>query len=87
MLHTFSLYVHDRPGVLNRVASLFRRRGVSLVSLTVAHSEHPGISRMIILVDIEQGRAMQIEANLYKLVDLVFVEMINESKMIARELV
>ena len=46
MLHTFVAYVEDKPGVLTRVASLFRRLNINIVSLTVGHSERPGISRM-----------------------------------------
>ena len=44
--HTFVVHVEDKPGVLNRVASLFRRRGFNIESLTVGHSEAPGVSRM-----------------------------------------
>ncbi|MBV9072060.1 MAG: ACT domain-containing protein, partial [Acidobacteria bacterium] len=46
MLRTFIVYVADHPGVLNRVSSLFRRRGYNIESLTVGHTHLPGISRM-----------------------------------------
>ena len=49
-MHTFTVYVEDRPGVLNRVASLFRRRGFNIHSLAVGHSETPGVSRMTVVV-------------------------------------
>ena len=49
-MHTFAVYVEDQPGVLNRVASLFRRRGFNIDSLTVGHTEPPGVSRMTIVV-------------------------------------
>lgn len=73
-LHTFCVYVEDRPGVLNRVASLFRRRGYNIESLAVGHSERPGISRMTAVVETDAGGARRMEANLWKLVDIVHVE-------------
>ncbi len=51
MLHTFVALVEDKPGVLTRVASLFRRLNINIVSLTVGHSEKPGVSRMTIVCD------------------------------------
>ena len=45
-MHTFTVYVEDRPGVLNRVSSLFRRKNLNIISLAVGHSETPGVSRM-----------------------------------------
>ncbi len=51
MKHTLVALMQDQPGVLNRVASLFRRRGFNIDSLTVGHTETPGISRMTIVVD------------------------------------
>jgi acetolactate synthase-1/3 small subunit len=86
MLHTFSVYVRERPGVLNRVASLFRQRGFNIDSLTVGHTQRPGISRMTIAVDIAEGRLWQVEANLYKLMDVTMVEEIRDSQAIAHEL-
>ena len=52
-MHTFAVYVDNKPGVLNRVASLFRRRGFNIESLTVGHTETPGLSRMTIVVDTD----------------------------------
>jgi acetolactate synthase-1/3 small subunit len=86
MLHTFSVYVKDRPGVLNRVASLLRRRGFNIESLTVGHAAWPGVSRMTVDLEIEDGRVGQLEANLYKLVDVRLVENILDSLAIQREL-
>ena len=51
--HIFVAYVEDKPGVLNRVASLFRRRAFNIESLTVGHTEQPGVSRMTIVVDAD----------------------------------
>ena len=68
MLHTFVVYVDNKPGVLNRVASLFRRRAFNIESLTVGHTETPGVSRMTVVVDTDDYGARRLEANLYKLV-------------------
>jgi len=73
-LHTFVLYVENQPGVLNRVASLFRRRAYNIESLTVGHTEREGISRMTI------------EANLYKLVNVLSVEDVTHVSTIERSL-
>ena len=50
MSSTFVVYVEDKPGVLNRIASLFRRRAFNIESLTVGHTEAPGVSRMTIVI-------------------------------------
>ena len=67
-MQTFAVYVDNKPGVLNRVASLFRRRAFNIESLTVGHTEMPGVSRMTIVVDTDERGARLVEANLYKLV-------------------
>jgi acetolactate synthase small subunit len=72
-MHTFTVYVEDRPGVLNRVASLFRRRGFNITSLAVGHSETPGVSRMTVVVQTDAGGAQRIEAHLYKLIHVIRV--------------
>ncbi len=74
MLTTFVVHVDDRPGVLNRVASLFRRRVFNIESLTVGHSDKPGVSRMTIVVDTDELGGRRIEAHLYKLVNVLKVE-------------
>ena len=58
------------PGVLNRVASLFRRRGFNIHSLAVGHSEIPGVSRMTAVVETDEAGAQRIQAHLYKLVNV-----------------
>ena len=68
MTHTFAVYVDNKPGVLNRVASLFRRRAFNIESLTVGHTHEPGMSRMTVVVDTDDYGARRLEANLYKLV-------------------
>jgi acetolactate synthase-1/3 small subunit len=70
--------VADRPGVLNRVASLFRRRAFNIESLTVGHTEKAGVSRMTIVVDGRRTDAIQVARNLRKLVDVLDVEDITD---------
>ena len=84
--HAFVLYVENEPGVLNRVASLFRRRGYNIESLTVGHTERPGVSRMTILAGISEGAAQRVEANLYKLVNVLSVEDVTFAPTISRSL-
>ena len=86
MLRTFVVYVEDKPGVLNRVASLFRRRVYNIESLTVGHTEKPGVSRMTIVVDTDECQALRVEANLYKLVNVLVVEDITANPSVARDL-
>ena len=87
MLHTFVVYVEDKPGVLNRVASLFRRRGFNIESLTVGHTETPGVSRMTIVVDDRRRAARSgSRRNLYKLVNVLRVEDITRRRRCIREL-
>lgn len=84
--HTFVVYVEDKPGVLNRVASLFRRRAFNIESLTVGHSETPEASRMTIVVRTDASGARRLEANLYKLVNVVRVQDITAGPAVFREL-
>jgi acetolactate synthase-1/3 small subunit len=85
-MQTFAVYVENKPGVLNRVASLFRRRAFNIESLTVGHTETPGVSRMTIVVDTDERGARLVEANLYKLVPVRRVENITSQPQIARDL-
>ena len=85
-MHTFAVYVEDRPGVLNRVASLFRRRGFNIISLAVGHSETPGVSRMTVVVQTDAGGAQRIEAHLYKLIHVIRVEDITNRPAVVRDL-
>ncbi|MEK7277093.1 MAG: acetolactate synthase small subunit [Chloroflexota bacterium] len=84
--HVFAAYVEDKPGVLNRVASLFRRRAFNIESLTVGHTEQPGVSRMTIVVDADDMTARRIEANLYKLVNVLRVDDVTYQPAVARDL-
>ena len=84
--HTIISLVQDKPGVLARVASLFRRRGFNIASLAVGHSEEPGLSRMTFVVEGDQYTVDQATKQLDKLVDIVKVSDISEADLVAREL-
>jgi len=84
--HTVVALVEDRPGVLNRVASLFRRRGFNIESLAVGPTEEEGLSRMTIVVDGATTVVEQVEKQLYKLIDVVKVADITHKGVVAREL-
>src|SRR5437773_6410796 len=86
MMNTFVVYVENKPGVLTRVASLFRRRAFNIDSLTVGRTEKPEVSRMTITVDTNPDQARRIEANLYNLVNVLLVENITNEPAIARDL-
>ncbi len=86
MKRTLVVYVEDKPGVLNRVASLFRRRAFNIESLTVGHTEQPGVSRMTIVVSADDITAKRIEANLYKLVNVLRVEDVTYQPSVVRDL-
>jgi acetolactate synthase I/III small subunit len=85
-LHTFVAYVEDQPGVLNRIASLFRRRNFNIVSLNVGRTHEPGISRMTVVIEADDDKARRIEANLYKLVNVLSVEDITNEPNIVRDI-
>ncbi|MGZ6143739.1 MAG: acetolactate synthase small subunit [Myxococcales bacterium] len=78
--------VEDRPGVLNRVVSLFRRRVFNIDSLTVGRTEKPGVSRITLVVNADANTARLLEANLYKLVDVVDVQDVTSAPVVIREL-
>ncbi len=86
MLHTFIVHVENKPGVLTRVASLFRRRAFNIDSLTVGRTEKADISRMTIVVDTDPDGAKRVEANLYKLYNVLLVEKIETAACIVRDL-
>ena len=84
--HTLIALVEDKPGVLNRVASLFRRRGFNIQSLAVGASERPGLSRMTIVVGGDYAEVEQVRKQLDKLINVVKVSDITEEAMVSREL-
>jgi acetolactate synthase-1/3 small subunit len=83
---TFVVYVEDKPGVLNRVASLFRRRTFNIDSLNVGTTHEPGVSRMTIVCNADADTALRIEANLYKLVNCLWVDDITDQASVDRTL-
>lgn len=85
-LRTFVAYVEDKPGVLNRIASLFRRRNYNIVSLNVGRTHEPGISRMTFQVEADADMALRIEANLYKMVNVLSIEDITGVQRVVRDL-
>lgn len=81
---TFVVYVEDKPGVLNRVSSLFRRRNFNIDSLNVGTTNEAGVSRMTVVCDADADTARRIEANLYKLVNCLYVDDITDKPSIDR---
>ena len=86
MLHTFVALVEDKPGVLTRVASLFRRLNINIVSLTVGRSERVGVSRMTIVCEASPTAGHRIAASLYKLENVLEVDDVGQLSHVAREL-
>jgi acetolactate synthase-1/3 small subunit len=84
--HTLVALVEDKPGVLNRMASLFRRRGFNIESIAVGHSEVPHLSRMTFVVNGATTVVEQVRKQLDKVVDVVKVSDITGDDVVAREL-
>ena len=84
--HALVALVEDKPGVLNRMASLFRRRGFNIESIAVGHSELPHISRMTIIVDGTTAMVEQVRKQLDKVIDVIKVSDVTGEGTIAREL-
>jgi acetolactate synthase-1/3 small subunit len=86
MDHTLAVLVEDKPGVLNRVASLFRRRQFNIESLTVGHTDQPGISRMTIVTECNDIETERLIAYLYKLVNVLQVNDLTNVANVTRDL-
>jgi acetolactate synthase-1/3 small subunit len=86
MRHTLVALMEDKPGVLNRISSLFRRRNFNIESLTVGHSETPGISRMTIVSEGDSTIIEQVEKQLYKLINVTKVTNVTDEPTVIREL-
>ncbi len=84
--HTLVALVEDKPGVLNRMASLFRRRGFNIDSIAVGHSEVPGLSRMTIVVSGSTAIVEQVRKQVDKIIDVVKVVDLTEENVTVREL-
>ncbi len=87
MQHTLVAVVEDKPGVLSRVAALFRRRAYNIESLTVGHTEMPGVSRMTIVVEGDDNQIERLTAYLYKLVNVIQVSDLSRQPSVNRDLV
>lgn len=86
MRQTLIATVENKPGVLNRVASMFRRRNFNIDSLNVGRTERADISRMTIVVESQDTPARLVEANLYKLVNVIDVQDVTNQQAVMREL-
>ena len=84
--HTMVALVEDKPGVLNRISSMFRRRGFNISSLAVGHSEMPDLSRMTFVVDGDDATVEQVTKQLYKLIDVVRVTDLSNEEIVTREM-
>ncbi len=84
--NTLAALVENKPGVLNRVASLFRRRNFNVDSLTVGRTHKDHVSRMTIVVDVKYADAKLIAANLKKLVNVIDVQNLSEQPNVSRDL-
>jgi len=84
--HTLSVLVENKPGVLARVAALFSRRGFNIDSLAVGPTEHPEISRMTIVVNVEELPLEQVTKQLNKLVNVIKIVELDPTASVQREL-
>ena len=84
--HTLAALVENRPGVLSRVANLFRRRNFNLDSLTVGRTHKEDVSRMTMVVDGSRQEAERLEKNLYKLLNVIEVAHLEEKGSLMRDL-
>lgn len=87
MRHTLAVLVENNPGVLARVAGLFRRRGFNIESLTVGETEDPAVSRMTIVVEGDERVPEQVTKQLRKLIEVLKVQDITKEEHVDRELV
>jgi acetolactate synthase-1/3 small subunit len=83
--HVLSLLVEDRPGTLTRVAGLFARRGFNIESLAVGHTEVEGLSRITVVVDVEDLPLEQVTKQLNKLVNVIKVVELDPAQAVQRE--
>ena len=83
---TITALVEDKPGVLNRISSMFRRRGFNIASLAVGHSEIPNLSRMTFVVEGDDAVVEQVTKHLLKLIDVIKVSDISDENIVSREL-
>jgi len=85
MSHVLSLLVEDRPGLLTRVAGLFARRGFNIESLAVGKSEIEGLSRITVVVDVEELPLEQVTKQLNKLINVIKIVELDAAQAVTRE--
>ena len=83
--HVLSLLVEDKPGLLTRVAGLFARRGFNIESLAVGHSEIEGLSRITVVVDVEDLPLEQVTKQLNKLINVIKIVELDPAQAVQRE--
>ena len=84
--HTLSVLVENKPGVLARIAGLFSRRGFNIESLAVGPTEHPEVSRMTIVVNVDESPLEQVTKQLNKLIEVIKIVELDGTSSITREL-
>jgi acetolactate synthase-1/3 small subunit len=83
--HVLSLLVEDKPGLLTRVAGLFARRGFNIESLAVGVTEVPGLSRITVVVDVDQLPLEQVTKQLNKLINVIKIVELEQSASVQRQ--
>jgi acetolactate synthase-1/3 small subunit len=84
--HTLSILVENKPGILARIAALFARRGFNIDSLAVGPTEHPSVSRMTVVVDVEDQPLEQVTKQLNKLINVIKIVELDPGQAVRREL-
>ncbi len=84
--HTLVVLVEDKPGVMNRIVSLFRQRGFNIDSIAVGHSETPGLSRITLVAQGDDRKIEQLVKQLYKILEVIKISDVTDDNPIQREL-
>ncbi len=84
--HTLVVLVEDKPGVMNRIVSLFRQRGFNIDSIAVGHSETPGLSRITLVAQGDDRKIEQLVKQLYKILEVIKITDVTDENLIQREL-
>lgn len=84
--HTLIVLVEDKPGVMNRIVSLFRQRGFNIDSITVGHSETPGLSRITLVAQGDDRKIEQLVKQLYKILEVIKITDVTDENLVQREL-
>jgi len=84
--HTLVVLVEDKPGVMNRIVSLFRQRGFNIDSIAVGHSETPGLSRITLVAQGDDRKIEQLVKQLYKILEVIKITDVTDDNLLQREL-